>query len=232
MKKDILEISPAPDRVLIKITDEQIDSLTSRWIVRDDGTKVKLFTRPEYKAGFDQRFTQNVSIGTALAVGTDVENVIPGDICIIDYLVTNDLDVFVGYFKNSLVAAVKADTVLHEDDAIPAHNGRKAWVKGDYDTISPIMGIIRDNEIIAFDPYIFLETKSDKIVKVLANGKLVETPDPIATRTVIACPENYALKPGDEVITKTENLFGRYINNKEISIIFKDDILIKKSVIK
>jgi hypothetical protein len=232
MKKDILEIHPAPDRVLIKITDEQIESLTSRCIVRDDGTKVKLFTRPAYSKGFDQKFTQNVSIGTALAVGELVTKIVPGDLCIVDYLVTNDLDVFVGYFRNSLVAAVKADTILHEDDATPAHNGRRAWVKGDYDTISPILGVIRDNEIVAFDPYIFLEIKKDVIIKVLANGKLVETPDPIATRTVIAAPVNYALNPGDEIITKSESLFGRYINNKELSVIFKDDVLIKKMVIK
>lgn len=223
-----LKIFPAPDRVLIKITNDQVDSLTSRWINRDDGTKVKLFTRPAYDKGFDQRFTQNVSIGTVIACGEEVTKIDEGDIVIIDYLVTNDLDVFVGYYNNSIVASVKADTVIHQDDALPSQTGRKAWVKGDYDTISPIMGVIRDNEVVAFDPYIFLETKIPIIVRVLANGKLVETPDPMATRTVIAAPEGHWVKKGDEITTKSENLFGRYINEKEISIIFKDDVLVKK----
>lgn len=224
MKKRTLFIEPAPGKVLIEITLAQLESLTSRWIIRDDGKRVKLFTAPTYTEGYDQKFTQNVSVGKVIGVGEAVTNVVPGDIAIVDYLVTNDTDVLIGYFKNNQVVCVDAESTYHTDDAPPAQNGRKAWVKGDHDISSPILGVIRENEAIAFDPHVFLENKSTKILKVLHNGQLREAKVPVTTRIVIAAPERSKIQPGDEVTVQDVDLFTREVGGKELSIVFLEDI--------
>lgn len=224
MKQNKLFIEPAPKKILVEITLSQLDSLTSRWIIKDDGTRVKLFTEMPYDKGYDRKFMQNVSVGKVIGVGEEVTNVIVGDICIIDYLVTNDTGVLVGYFKNNQVVCVDAESTYHTDDALPAQNGRKAWVKGDHDITSPILGVIRENEAIAFNPHVFIETKRPVIVKILANGKLDETPERIGTRKVISAPDGCGINPGDEIKVKTEDIFTREIKGKEMSIVFLEDI--------
>lgn len=228
MKRKMLFIEPHPKKVLIEITLTQLESLTSRWIIRDDGKRVKLFTEPEFDKGFDRKFMQNVSVGKVIGVGTDVTKVCVGDIAIVDYLVTNSTDVLVGYFKNNQVVCVDAESTYHEDDALPAQNGRKAWVKGDHDIISPILGVIRENEAIAFDPHVFLENKSTKLVMVMYNGELREAKAPITSRIVISAPEGSRLQPGDEVTIREEDIFTREIRGKEMSVIFQEDIQVIK----
>lgn len=224
VKRTRLYIEPYPTKVLIEITLSQLESLTSRWIIRDDGKRVKLFTEPQFDKGYDRRFMQNVSIGKVIGVGDWVEEIFVGDIVIIDYLVTNDDDVLIGYFKNNQVVCVEAKSTYHTDDALPAQNGRKAWVKGDHDVMSPILGVIRENEAISFDPHIFLENKVTNLVMVMHNGELREAKEDITTRIVISAPEGTGIRPGDEVTVKDIDIFTREIHGKEMVIIFKEDV--------
>jgi hypothetical protein len=231
MRKTQLHIKPAPDRVLIRITRAQIDNITSKEIVRDDGKKVRLFREPKFDKGFDRAFMQNVSVGEVVAVGSRVRTeIFRGDIAILDYLVTNDVDSFVGYFNNDQLVCIHAESTYHEEDALPSQTGRRAWVKGDHDIVSKLLGVIRGDQMIAFDPYVFLEYKPAVIVMGLKNGKVVELPQPIETRTVIAAPEDSFIESGDEVLVKEADIFPRHVNDKEFWVVFQEDIMmVKKS---
>lgn len=224
MRRTILSIEPAPGKVLVEITLNQLESLTARWIIRDDGKRVKLFTEPQFDQGFDRKFMQNVSVGKVIGIGSDVTNVSVGDIAIIDYLVTNDTGVLIGYFKNNQVVCVDAESTYHTDDSLPAQNGRKAWVKGDHDITSPILGVIRENKAIAFDPHVFLENKSAVILTVMRDGKLQPAKAPITSRIIISAPEESPLHEGDEVTVREEDIFTREIHGKEMSIVFLEDV--------
>jgi co-chaperonin GroES (HSP10) len=224
-----LKIRPASDRVLIKITRKQQEDITSKMIKRDDGTTVRLFIEPGYDPGYDRRFMQNVSIGEVIAVGKKITKVEEGDIAVLDYLVRNDIDVFVGYFNDrDLIVSVKGETSIHKEDSLPSQTGRMAWIKGDYDTISPLMGVVRGDKVIAFDPYVFLVAKRPVILTVLPNNQVIETKETISTRTVLSAPEESGVEEGDEVTFKSDDMFPRYVNEKELSVIFKDDILLVK----
>ena len=227
MSKNNLYIEPHPNKVLIQISKKQIDEITDKWITRNDGTKVKLAIRENYSEGYDKRFEQNVSVGVVLAVGMNVKNIYPSDLAVIDYLATNDSDVLVGYQNGNQIICVDAATTYHTKSATPAMNGRRAWVKGDFDVISSILGVVRNNKIIAFDPYVFLVTQSNMIVQVLANGKIIETKEDISRRDVLSARKDSVFKDGDTILIKEENMFSRVINGATISVVFEKDILLK-----
>jgi hypothetical protein len=44
MKHEKLSIIPAPNRILIRITKQQIEDLISKTITKDDGTKLNYFS--------------------------------------------------------------------------------------------------------------------------------------------------------------------------------------------
>lgn len=227
-KNKTLVIEPHPDRVLIKITKGAWDSLFYKEVVRNDGSKTKLFTSIEESEGYDKRYTQNVSVGYVIATGKNVKKIIPNDIAIIDYLTSNDNDNLVGFINGDRIMSIVAETTYHVKDAIPDLNGRKAFVKGDYDTISQILGVVRNNKIVAFTPYVFLAHKSNLILKVLANGRIDETKETISERELLSADISIPFKDGNKIILKEEDMFSRDIGGKEVSVMFERDILCKK----
>src|SRR6516225_9632281 len=148
IKREKLSIIPAPDRILIRITQKQIEDLISKVITRDDGTTCRLFFEPiHFDEGFDRKFQQNVSVAEVLGVGDNVRGVMVGDTVILDYLVQNISDDFVGFFNKDQVISIVAYTTYHQNSAVLI-NGRQAWKKGDYDHISRILGVVREDRLI------------------------------------------------------------------------------------
>lgn len=225
MKKEKLLIEPHPERVLIKITSSEWNNLFSVWVRRNDGSKVQLFTDLEEDAAYEKKFQQNVSVGTIVAAGTKVEGILKGDVAIIDYLVTGSDDSMIGVVGGNRLIAIPAKTTYHTDDALPYVDGKKAWVVGDYDTVSPLLGVVRMGKLIARRPYIFLKYEKAEQLKVSKSGAMYEEADPICTREVISAPPDTGIKDGDKVMLKEANLFFRVIDGKTISVIFEEDIL-------
>lgn len=227
-KKTNLEIIPHPDKILVKITKESWDNLFFKWITRDDGSKCQLFTALEESEGFDKRYTQNVSVGVVLAVGDNIKTVFPSDLVILDYLASNNEDVFVGYIGGDKLISIRVITTYHTYDAKPFLDGRRAFVVGDFDEVSAVLGVVRKDKVIAFDPYIFLNHKSNIIIKTLPSGHTLKEEEKIVTREVLSAPEDSGFKDGDQVIVKEPDIFTRTIGMKEISVLFKIDVLVKK----
>lgn len=228
MIKRKLNFEPHPLRVLIKCTKQSFEEIFYKWITRDDGTKVQLFSSVESQEGFDNRFTQNVSAGMIVAVGMAVENIFNSDIAILDYLVYNDNDALIGFVNGDRMVSLPAKTTYHDTDAPPSINMRKAYIKGDYDEVSKILGVIRNDKLLSFSPYVFLEHKENKIMKVNAFGLINEEVEYIAIREVLSAPESSGYKDGDKIFLKEEDLFFRNISGKMISVCFEKDILGKK----
>lgn len=225
MKKEKLFIEPHPDKILIKITQHEWSSLFSVKVRRDNGSEIDLFTDVEENAGFDRRFRQNVSVGTIVAVGTRVEGMLKGDVAIIDYLVTGADDSLIGITNGNRLVAIPAKTTYHTEDALPYVDGKKAWVVGDYDMVSPLLGIVRMGKLIAMRPYVFLKYENPAQLKVAESGVLHEETQPICTREVLSAHPDSGFKDGDKVVLKEENLFTRVIDGKEISVLLEEDIV-------
>src|ERR1700734_1927030 len=101
-----LSITPAPNRVLIKITKEQMEDLISKEITKPDGTKARLFFEPIlFDRSFDRSFQQNVSVGHVIGVGSKVHDVEVGDIAILDYLADTEDDT-IGWVKGDKIISI------------------------------------------------------------------------------------------------------------------------------
>lgn len=227
IKHEKLSIIPAPNRVLIKITNQQIEDLISKVITNDKGERVRLFFEPILAdQGYDKRFRQNVSVGEAVGVGSNVNGVNVGDTLILDYLSGNLSDHLIGFFNKDQLISVLAETTYHKTNSVLI-NGRRAWAKGDFDNISLILGSVRGDKLIPFDPYVFVEYESDFLSILNDMGEKVRSTAPVISRTVIASPENCIYKCGDSIKVKRDDWFDREVAGRKIAIVFKNDILCK-----
>ena len=228
IKHKKVSIIPAPDRLLIRITRKQMDDLISKEIMLDDGTKKRLFFEPIlHDPGYERRYRQNVSVGEIIGVGSNVEGVKVSDVVILDYLVSADeTDDLVGFFNKDRVISILAQTTYHKDSALVIH-GHAGWLKGDFDNISRILGVVRGDNLIPFDPYVFLEYKSDLLKIVSIHGENIRSKESVYERVVLSVPKNCKYKAGDIIRIKNEDLFEREVNGRTISIAFKNDILCK-----
>lgn len=224
-RNEKLTIIPAPNRVLIRITKKQIEDMISKEIVRDDGTKAKLFFEPiHFAEGYDRRFQQNISVGEIIAVGSKVEGIQVGDMAILDYLVSNLVDDCIGYEKGNQLISIIAYTTYHKTSSVMI-NGRRAWAEGDYDHISRILGLVRGDELIPFDPYVFMEYKPDYLKILSARGETMREDAPVVDREVIAAPEDCIWKCGQRVKLRKDDWFDREIAAHRIAVAFKQDLL-------
>ncbi len=227
MAKEKVQLVPHPDKVLIKITKDEWNDLFSIWVTRADGQRVQLFTDVEEDKGQERRFKQNLSVGNVLAVGSNVKGLLKGDIAIIDYLVTANDESIVGFHYENKLIVVNAITTYHDKDSTPMIDGRKTYKKGDYDILSPILGVVRMGKLIPFRPYVFLKWEDPTKMYVSPAGLKIEREDDICQREVIGAHPDSGYADGDKVLIKEGMLFSRFIDKKEISVIFEEDILLK-----
>ena len=227
MAKEKINLVPHPDKALIKITKDEWNDLFSIWVTRSDGKRVQLFTDVEEEAGQERRFSQNLSVGNIIAVGSNVKGLLKGDIAIIDYLVTGNDESLVGHHYGNKLIVVPAITTYHDEDSTPMLDGRKTYKKGDYDVISPILGVVRMSKLIPFKPYVFLKWEDPRKMYVSPSGLKIEREDHICKREVIGAHPESGYKDGDIVMINEAMLFTRTIDKKEISVVFEEDIMVK-----
>jgi hypothetical protein len=227
MAKERVLLVPHPDKVLIKITKDEWNDLFSIWITRHDGQRVQLFTDTEETAGYERRFRQNLSVGNIIAAGRNVSGVLKGDIAIIDYLVTGNDESLVGFHNGNKLIVIPAFTTYHDKDAAPLIDGKKTYKKGDYNVLSPLIGVVRMGKIIPFQPYLFLKYEDPNRMVVSKSGLKIEKTDDICQREVIGASSKSIYKDGDKILINEANLFSRFIDKKEISVIFEEDVLMK-----
>jgi len=221
----MIQIIPHPDKVLIKVTRANWNSIFSKYINTVEGKKVELFTDIEEEDGYENRFKQNVSVGLIIAVGENINGILKGDMAIIDYAVTGNDDALVGFVKGDKIISIDAVTTYHTEDSTPQMNGRMAYVKGDCDNLSKLLGVVRMGKLIAFAPYVFLQHEKATKLAVSKSGMLHEQTEDICKRKVLASGKGSVSKEGDTVLIKESDLFSRVIDGKQISVIFETDIM-------
>lgn len=231
MKKDVKEvvvITPNPFKVLIKISKASWNSLFSKYIKTKEGKEVELFTDIPEDDGYERRFQQNVSVGKIIGTGSHVLGIEPGDMAIIDYIVTGNNDYTVGFVNEERVISINADTTYHQEDSPPNMNGRNAYVIGDYDEISPLYGVVRNKKLIPRDPYVFLVHENPVKLTVSDKGLMLEEVDKICTRKVLGAPAACVCHEGDTVVIHELDIFERQVEGKVLSVIFKQSIIAVK----
>ena len=223
---------PIKGKIIVKIVKEQWDELFKKKIKRDDGTTVELFINVEAAESDDRRYTLNIQSGEIISVADDVSDVFPGDIALLDYSVSSaNEENLIEKNDEYELRCINAITTFHEKDEIAYANRRSPKPKdqliarkGDYNQISPLLGIIRKERIIARFPYIFLHHESNLIHKVSASGLLYEETEYVYERKVLASGDENIL-PGDTLVLRDHDVFPVKISDKHFEAIFAQDIL-------
>lgn len=224
-KKEMLTMMPHPDKVLIKVSQANWNSLFSKYVTTSAGKKVELFTDAQEEEGFEKRYTQNVSVGLVVAVGERVKNILKGDMAIIDYSVTGNEDAQVGFLGADRIVCVDAFTTYHTEDSPPQMNGRLAYAIGDVENLSKLLGVVRMGKVIARTPYVFLKHEEATKLSVSESGMMIEEVEEICIREVLAADKDSISKESSKVLIKESDLFSRKVDGKELSVIFEQDIM-------
>jgi hypothetical protein len=225
MSKKRINIYPNPKNVLIKVTQQEWSELFSIWVTKKDGTRVQLFTDQEEGAGYERRARQNVSVGTIVSAGHKVSGVLKGDVAVIDYLVTGQDDALVGIHGGNRLVSIPAHTTYHTEDSAPMIDGRKTYVAGDFDYLSTLLGVVRMGKLMAFHPYVFLEYENPEKLAVENTGMMKVVKDDVCIRKVLSAHPDSGYFEGNKVLVKEADFVSRWIDKKEISVVFEQDIL-------
>lgn len=224
-----------PDSVMVRIKKEDTDSLYSKWIVKDDGTKVQLFIQPEPDKHSDKRSKVFVSLGEVAQAGSNVSWINEGDIALLDYTVDNFTDNILYYDDDdNKYVVIDGVTTFHKHDTWAYGNRvnpKDTLVSkaGDMDVISPLLGVVRDGELIANFPYVFLEHRSNIVEKISQSGIIFSDMEFIAKRKIIAASERsgvkYGVKKGQFIVVSEFDIFDVKLKDGMIQCTLDADIL-------
>lgn len=241
-----------PDYVLIKITKKERDALYNKTIKRDDGEEVVLFMQGD--KGMDDADANSIFVGFGeiTAVGKNLKNIEKGDIGLISYLCDNDETIIVGYDGVDKIIAVKAITTRHKeklmsyasrrpvmdnkgqpvykDGKLQTYNrDRLVFDKSDYEELSSLYGVVRGRELLAIEPYCFLEHKDTKVMKVGRGGIITEDDEKIINRKILSLSEDSSnrigVNVGDNCLMDDFDVFQIKIGTSTLSCVNDIDLL-------
>ena len=162
-KEELPNFCVMPNSCLVRFADEDLkDIFEGREIKKDDGTTVRLIIATDTTPDMDRKSKLFRRTAEVIQVGEGVQDVQVGDIAILDYKVDNDDSCTVAHDGIGKLVVVWATSTYVEEDVITRANRviKKDQVvarKGELQMVSDIMGVIRNGEIFAKDPYVFLK---------------------------------------------------------------------------
>jgi co-chaperonin GroES (HSP10) len=241
-----------PNHVIVKISKEARESLFTKKIIRDDGTVTDLFMYNPTTSDDTDHNARFVSTGEVVFVGENIHHAQVGDVAILDYLVDNDETIIVGYDgEDKLVTVVAVTSYVGQDEWVRANRSTEenptkqsfgqrlcpkdmlVSVQGDYETLTSVYGVVRDNEVISFDPYVFLVHESNTVQRVSAGGILYSETLKIFERKILAISkeseEKVGAKTGDTVVVDDFDIFDVVIEGRKIHCMNDIDIITVKN---
>lgn len=233
--------SVAPNNIIVKIKKKDRNALFSKTIKRDDGSEVELFINVEASKIDERSSGIFVSVGEVYEVGSKVKNVLKGDTAILNYNVDNDDSLIIGYDGEDKLVVLNAVTTFHSETLVVYQNRKTkrdqiVHSKGDYDEMSDLLGIIRNDKLIAREPYVFLNHQAfTQHIKTLS-GIEYNQEVKVVEREILSVSEEstkkYGMKNGDTVLIDGFDCFEVKIKDgSKITGINDCDILCKKEMV-
>ena len=226
------KLIPNPDYVLVKITKEARESLFNKKIKTDDGREVLLFVAGDKGADDESMSQYFVSCGEIVSVGSNVKEIQPGDLGLIEYVCDNDPSIIVGYDGEDKIIAVRAvTTYCNKEHKISGGNKTRDQIvssAGDYEELASLYGAFHGEKLIAVEPFVFLNYEDNKQLKVNAGGILYEDTQKMIVRKILSASpnskENYNIKEGDNVLVDDFDIFTIEYNGAKVTAINDVDV--------
>lgn len=222
------------DKILVRITKENRESIFSKEIKREDGTTFKLFINVPALDAIDER-RSSLFVQTAMveAVALGVEGVQVGDTAIVDYRLCNMDENLFQEDENGEVYWLNATSTYHRETAVAYANQRSPrdqiiHMKGELDEMSMLLGVIRGDKMIARMPFVFLENEPTVIKMHTLSGIEYNQKQTILKRKVLAIDDvsavKYKTRVGDEIYVYDRDVFMIELDGKKIDCVNDEDI--------
>lgn len=221
------------DKILIRISSELRESIYSKEIVDSKGEKIKLWKAIKEIDQLDERASfLNVQTGIVEDVSRGTSWIKKGDIALINYDVCNSLQRFAYSDGDDNIYWLDVKTTYHEEDEIAWQTQKSkrdqiVHIKGDYNELSGLLGVIRGEEIFANCPYVFFKHESEIQTMVSSGGVMYDEDKKIIEREVLAISdessEKYGIKVGDRVVLDSYDTFDIKLND-ELAITAVNDM--------
>lgn len=211
------------NKIFVRITKENRESIYTKKITRHDGTVVNLWKTIPVKDDVDERSSSlMVQTGIVEEASESIGWIKKGDIAILNYDLCNSKINFMYEDGEDTIYFIDVKTTYHEEDQIAYQNRRTRrdqiiFSRGDYDELSPLLGIVRGDELIANDPYVFFVNESNKVTKVSQAGIMFTETQKIFDREVLAVSgrstKMYGVKKGDIIKVEDKDMFNIKISD-------------------
>jgi len=222
------------DKILIRYTQESIDAIFFTTVKKEDGSEARLEINIPAQEIDDRAASIFAESGIVEAVGSNiVPNIQKGDIAIISYELFNDKRKLVSEDDNGKVFIVDPTTTYHAEDNIAygdQQNPRNqlVWNKGEIDNVSQLLAIIRDGNLSANAPYVFLNYLPEEQEFNEGGISYTETPE-VIERQVLSISElsskKYGVSNGDKISIRTLDTFPVKFLGKELICCNDEDLL-------
>lgn len=229
--------TPMPNNVIIYISELDRRKLFEKPIVTIHGEQLWLTTGIKADENMENSYSQSVTVGTVVAVGSNVKGIQRNDYALLDYQVDLSNDFFLHSDGLGKYVSILANTSYEKEDLVIDSNRRTphptiVHKAGEFKSISMLIAVVRDDKVIANRPYVISEHEKPSS-KFEQRGGLIFTTEEKRTavkRKIIAVSErdredDAPLKPGDNVYIEDDAIFDREINGKVYDIFFETDVL-------
>lgn len=213
--------------IIIRITNQSIDAIFSKKIVTNTGEEKTLSINVDADEDDDRKSTLFVETAIVTFVGRDIIGIEKDDIAIISYELINDKSKLIySSEEEGLYYCITPVTKYHKQENIAFGNQKMpvsqlVWDKGEVDELSPLIGIIRNGELFANAPYVFLTDISEE--PVYGNEELISAKIFGASET---SKEKYSFNEGNEIVVRELDTFEINIDDKKIICCNDIDLLL------
>lgn len=222
-----------PKHVLVRLSKADRRSLFEKPILLPDGRSAFMTIEEEAGKNFDKSYSQSVSVGTILAVGSEVTIAKPGDIALLDYIVDHTENFRISNDNGDKLVSISTETKFYKADLIIDANRRTpkptpVHKKGELEEATLLIAVVRRGTIYPLFPYVFLNHKrAEKKYKQDENSPVwsAEIEESIIEREVLFSHEGSEFKKGDMILCESEHVFERQLHGQEFDVIFEQDIV-------
>lgn len=180
--------------------------------------------------GSDPAFSQDVQVAEVIATGNEVKNIGVGDTVIIDYLVDTTENYTIEENWGGKTCILETRTLYYkETKQVPANRKTNVntyvYKKGEMESYSMVIAIIKGNTVIPNAPYIFLEHQKPEELCEVQGITFIQKERAAAERKVLFTALNSNIKPGLFALIETDFIFQRKIGELVFDVCFESDII-------